>query len=115
MKYEIGHSTKLSLKIALIWNAIALVLNYMIYPVVRYNNGAPFAEALLTLIFMMTLSIPFFVIDCILYKKIMTEATKKLLIIALSMSILSVVFMIKLPSILMVAMYLKVLIKDKVE
>lgn len=115
MKYEIAHSTKVSLKVALIWNAIALVLNYIIYPTVMYNNGASLDEAIFTLIFMMVLSVPFFVIDCILYKKIMNEVTKKLLIIALVMSILSVVFMIKLPSILMVAMYLKILIKDKVE
>lgn len=115
MKYEISHSTKRNLKIALIWNAIALVLNFIIIPVYNYNNGYTFGEAMFALVFMIVLSVPVLIVDYILYKKILNEATKKLIVIALVMSILSVLLLVKLPSILMVVVYIRVLMKDKVE
>lgn len=43
------------------------------------------------------------------------KRAKKLLIIILVMQILSVFLMIKLPSILMLAMYTRILVKDIVE
>lgn len=114
MKYNIAKSTNTTLKVGLVWNAIALVLNYIFVPLINYQNGATSGEATAVLIGLLILTLPVFIIDVVLYKMIIKEATKTSLIIAVIMSIVSVLLLIKIPSILLTAMYIKVMVKDKV-
>lgn len=115
MKYEVQDKTKKWLKVSIWWNVIALALNYLFVPIINYNNGYTSGEAMIMLFFMVLFSLPLLIVDIVLYRKILKNATKGLLIAALCLSILSVLLLVKLPSILLAAMYIKIMLKEKVE
>lgn len=113
MEYEIQDKTKKWLKISIWWNAIALCINYLFVPIINYNNGYTFAEAMMMLFFMVLFSLPVLIVDIVLYKKILKSATKSLVIAALCLSIISIILLVKLPSIILVGLYIKILVKEK--
>lgn len=115
MEYKISYTSKGTIKGAIIWNAIAYSVACIIYPGNMYKNGASGEEAMAVLIVMMIIGIPLIIADYILYKKIIANATKNLIILAIIMSILSVLFLVIIPSVVMVIIYLKTLKRDKVE
>lgn len=114
MKYNIQQKNKTGLKVGLIWNAIALVLNYIFVPMINYQNGATTGEAIAILIGVLILTLPLFIIDVVLYKLIIKETTRTKLIIAIITSILSILLLVKIPSVLLTATYILIMIKDKV-
>lgn len=110
MEYEISKGRLTSLKIGLIWNAIALVLNFIILPI-YYQLSV--AETVIFIGLLMVITLPVLGLDYYIYRKVSKKATKPLIIIGLCLSLVSVLALIKTASIILVVTYIVILIKDK--
>lgn len=110
MDYKVQQSRFTSLKVALIWNVVALCLNFIVLPIYYGYSGV---GALVYVLIMMVFTLPVLGLDYFVYRKLKVNASKTIVILGLILGILSMLFLIKLPSVLITVVYIMILIKDK--
>lgn len=108
--YNLTDRNKLNIKVLVWWNIIAAIITDVYLFFTYYADGWTYLGSFILVLVVTLIMLPLLIGNYIVYRKAISNPTKRVIIMGLVFAIISIFVLAKLPSIALVVVYIMILV-----